>query len=200
MSRFIETIQLKDGQFYHLSLHQARVNRSWQAHFTGALTIDLRAILPLANEYPQGLFKCRVTYDQTLENVEVFPYAIRPIHSLQLVESQLDYTFKYKDRKTLQTLFSQRGTCDDVLIVKNGQITDASYTNVAFFDGKNWWTPNTPLLRGVQREALLQRGIILEKSIPVTSIYDYSKIKLFNAMMDWKMGPTLPTSAIMKNW
>ncbi|MEM1123127.1 MAG: aminotransferase class IV [Bacteroidota bacterium] len=200
MSQFIETIQLKDGQFYNLPLHQARVNRSWRTHFEGTSTIDLQAVLSLAKKYPQGVFKCRVTYGQHLKTIEVLPYSIRPIRSLQLVESQLDYTFKYEDRATLQTLFAQRGACDDVLIVKNDQITDASYSNVAFFDGQNWWTPNTPLLKGIQREALLRRGIIQEKSIPVHSIYEYSTIKLFNAMMGWETGPMLPISAIMKNW
>jgi len=83
-----------------------------------------------------------------------------------------------------------------MIIIKNGLVTDGSYTNVAFFDGENWWTPSSPLLKGIQREVLLSTGIIKEKTIPVDSISMYQKVKLFNAMMNWETAPEVPLTQI----
>ena len=137
-------------------------------------------------------------YTQKLEEVSFQAYHIRPIHSLQVVNGQLDYSLKYEDRSILNKLFAQRGNCDDVLIVKEGYVTDGSYTNLAFFDGQNWWTPTTPLFQGIQRQALLAKGIIQEKVIFEQDIYSYKKVKLFNAMMDWENAPEVGVERILK--
>lgn len=189
MSRFIESIQLRNGELGNLPLHEARMQRTIEAHYKIKTPIDLKELKIRAKKYPNGLYKCRILYAKQLQKIEIKLYQIRPINSLQLVESQLDYSLKYEDRTVLNHLFAQRGTCDDVLIVKNGFITDGSYTNVAFFDGRTWWTPATPLLKGVQRQQLLNCGFIQEKAILATTIFTYKKLRLFNAMMDWENAP-----------
>ena len=73
---------------------------------------------------------------------------------------------------------------DEVIIVKDGYITDTSYTNLCFFDGTTWFTPDTPLLPGTMRQRLLDQGIIKEKSIPLSDLNKYQSISLINAMMD----------------
>ena len=75
---------------------------------------------------------------------------------------------------------------DDIIIVKDGLITDASYANLIFWDGENWFTPNTPLLKGVQREKLLKDGLIQEKEIKPSDLASYQKVALINAMLDFK--------------
>ena len=196
MSRFIESIQLNDGQLLHLDLHLARMERTAQAHYGSTIFFDRQLIEKAAKKYPQGLFKCRLIYAHQIEEITFTTYHIRPINSLRLVFSQLAYAFKYENRTELMNLFQQRGDCDDVIIVKDGLITDGSYTNLAFFDGTTWWTPSTPLLKGIQREVLLASEIIKEKRIPVTSLSDYKKVKLFNAMMGWEAAPEVVLSKV----
>ncbi len=186
MSRFIESIQLKNGQLVNLALHEQRIQRTIESHYGIKGQIDLSRVIAIAKNYPKWLYKCRLVYTQKLEEFVIKPYQIRPINSLQIVESQLDYSLKKEDRSELNQLFSQRGDSDDIIIIKDGLVTDGSYTNLAFFDGQYWWTPATPLFRGIQRQVLLNNGTIREKSILATTILSYKKVKLFNALMDWE--------------
>ena len=104
---------------------------------------------------------------------------------------KLDYSHKYIERENLNALFTQKGECDDVLIVKKGMITDSSYANVVFFDGKDWWTPKTPLLKGTCRARLLHQGIINEVLLEVNDIKNFKGLKLVNSLrdMDQRMIP-----------
>ncbi len=108
--------------------------------------IDLQDLLHIPAFVGPEKYKCRVTYGGKIETIEWERYLPRTIQSLRLVEhNSIDYAFKYKNRDALNTLHAQRGHCDDVLIVKNGLITDTSYANVAFSDGTAWYTPEHTL-------------------------------------------------------
>ena len=62
------------------------------------------------------------------------------------------YPYKYTDRDNINRLIELRGDCDDILIIKNGMVTDSSYANVVFRDlNGNWVTPSTFLLPGTIR-------------------------------------------------
>jgi len=80
---------------------------------------------------------------------------------------------------------SCRGERDDILIVRRGLLTDTSIANIALFDGKDWFTPKLPLLRGTCRTALIDSGIIKEKNIRPEELSSYSFVRLFNAMIKW---------------
>ena len=82
-------------------------------------------------------------------------------------------------------MFAQRGSCDDILIVRRHLLTDTSIANIALFDGKHWHTPQSPLLKGTKRAELLDKGILSERKIHVEDIPSYSTVRLFNAMIDW---------------
>ena len=86
---------------------------------------------------------------------------MRSIRTLKLVTANhIDYRYKSTDRSELNRLTAQKGNCDDIVIVKNGFITDTSFTNLALFDGHQWLTPAHPLLAGTQRALLLEQGKI----------------------------------------
>ncbi|GAB3170313.1 hypothetical protein GCM10027291_21870 [Telluribacter humicola] len=156
-------------------------------------------LLSVPDSLSTGTYKCRLTYGEQVESIEWEPYTPRPIRSLQVVHDvSIDYGHKYRDRQQLNALAEQRGTCDDVLIVQQGLVTDTSYCNVAFYDGEQWLTPSTPLLPGTQRAFLLDQGIIEEAPIRVEELDRYSEVKLFNAMLSWEEGPVLSTSQIMR--
>jgi len=152
-------------------------------------------------EIPLGLVRCRVLYVQSIEVVEFFPYQPRRINSLKLVyDDSIDYSLKYNNRDTLNRLVQMKGNCDEILIVKNGYITDTSYTNICFYDGTHWHTPSAPLLKGTKREQLIEKGIIIEAEIKPDDLLKYSNAMLINAMLDFdeKNGVVIDVNSIFR--
>ena len=182
----LESILLVDGQFPLLEYHQARVDYSAESFFGFKISHSLKDWINTFPVSKTGKFKCRVLYGKTMQQPEYHPYQFKAIKSLQLTEANdLEYSLKYSDRAVLNKLFESRGTADDVLIVKHGLITDTSYCNIAFFDGKSWFTPDQPLLKGVRRSFLLDQGLIQEAEIKVADLKLFSHFKCFNAMIGW---------------
>jgi 4-amino-4-deoxychorismate lyase len=93
--------------------------------------------------------------------------------------------YKKEDRKDYNAAFGMRGNCDDVLLLKNGLLTDTSICNIAFFDGRCWLTPAKPLIYGVNRASLLEEGKIIEKDIKLDELKKFSNVRLFNAMIEF---------------
>lgn len=181
MSRFLESIACQNGEFPLLEFHQQRVNSTFVCFYPGVAPLNLEELL---SEIPlSGKFKCRVLYDNLGAQVEFGEYQPRKIETIKLVESDIDYSFKFADRSELNSLVQQSGT-DEIILVKNGLITDSSYSNLAFFDGDKWWTPKSPLLKGVRRESLLQVGILSEMDISIHHMSSFEKVSLINAMLD----------------
>ncbi|MDW3210135.1 MAG: aminotransferase class IV [Reichenbachiella sp.] len=184
MSQFIESICCIDGELQLLELHQARVNRTFFTNY-GLLAKPIRLNRVIKQIPSKGKFKCRVEYDNEKVEVNFTPYQTPKISSLAIVEGgDVDYRFKYADRKALDHLYAQRNGKDDVLIVKDGLISDSYFANVAFFDGEEWWTPEEPLLAGVQRQYLLDQRLIQTTKIRTSDINKYEKISMINAMID----------------
>ena len=131
-----------------------------------------------------GLLKCRIIYSDQIEKIEFVPYQIPKIQSLKIiVNDQIIYNHKYLDRDQLDHLYRQKGDCDDILIVKNGLITDTWFANILFYTGTQWITPAKPLLKGTQREHLINAGIIKPKDIAVSDFGSFTKARLVNAMI-----------------
>lgn len=184
MCLFIETIRIEDGKVYNLDYHIERFDRTRAAFWKGSAPIDLRTLV--SPQSLTGVYKCRVVYGREIEEITYVPYQMRDVSSLRLVVADtVYYTYKSTNRENLNALYAQRKMADDVLIVKDGCLTDTSIANVALYDGKMWCTPSRPLLRGTKRAELLDKKIIVEKDIPQAHLGEYSKIMLFNAMIDW---------------
>ncbi len=187
MSRLIETIRLEDGQFGNLSYHQQRLDATMNALFPGNDKIDLHVILN-ADSFPrEGLYKCRVTYDSDVHIIQYEPYTIRSVISLKRMElNDLSYTHKFADRKELKQAFEDRGDYDDILIIRNGRVTDTSYANIVFKNKDDQWvTPSSCLLKGTMRQYLLDKGQIKEQEILSSDIPSFTKYKLINSMLRW---------------
>lgn len=144
-------------------------------------------------EYAQnGLFRCRLLYTEKIEKIEFLPYNFRQIKTLRLVESNgIDYSYKFADRTELEYLFNQKDICDDIIIVKKGLITDSFAANLVFYDGKKWWTPESPLLKGTKREKLLAEKTISACKIEVGDLQKYSLAGLINAMTEFDTMPVI---------
>ena len=197
MYPLVESIKLKNGIIHNLSYHQGRLNRSMDELFPTAQKIDLMQAISVSEEYKSGTFKIRVLYLDTVEKIEIEPYQYRSIQSLKVVyHESIDYHLKYTDRQLLDELFAQRGDCDDIIIVKNGFVTDSFATNLLFFDGQRWFTPSTSLLKGTKRQLLLDQEIIFEKEIRAENIRNYQKVGLINAMIDFEEMPMVAVERV----
>ncbi len=190
--QLLETIKCKDGKLFNLKEHNSRFNQARKEYFGLATKMNLTNFIKVPVHSKNGLFRCRITYSKTIENIEFIPHQFKEIKSLKLVEgNQIDYEFKYSDRKNLNKLFEQRGNCDDILIIKDDCITDSFTANPIFFDGEKWWTPDTPLLHGTQRAKLIGENKIFECRIRTEDISKYKKVGLINALWDMKDMPIL---------
>ena len=190
MSLLVESLKLKNGVVQNLEYHQMRMNRAMNELFSDAEKIDLAKAIRVPKNCISGVFKVRVLYGSSIGKIEIEPYVFRTITSLKVVcHESVDYHLKYTDRQIIQQLFAQRENCDDIIIVKNGFATDSFAANLLFFDGKSWFTPNTPLLKGTKRQLLLDRGIISEKEIREDDISGFQKVGLINAMIDFEEMP-----------
>lgn len=195
--QFIETIKLLDKRLHNLHYHNMRANQARHEVLGASDIVDLAQYVSIPDDIGRGIYKCRVTFGHTVAAVEISPYRRKKIKSLKLVNGgDIDYHYKYADRSAINALFDQRDNSDDILIVKNGIITDTSYANVAFFDGSEWYTPSTPLLKGTKRQQLLDEGRIRLAVIRQSDLTDFSECVVFNAMVDFEIARSIPVRRI----
>lgn len=197
MCQFIETICIRNGEPERLSWHNARLNRTRLEALNQNIKINLANYIHVPDEAKNGLFKCRVTYRETIKKVEFEPYSMRALQSLRLVNADyVDYRYKYADREMLKDLFAQRGNADDVLLVKNGFITDTSYANIVFRKGEKWFTPDTPLLPGTRRASYINESRIEPIPIQPRMLSEFDEARIINAMISIEESPTIPIGNI----
>lgn len=197
MFPLLESIRLENGNFHRLSYHQQRMDRSVKELSGKRNSISLFEVLKKYNPPKTGVYKCRVIYTSQIDSVEFVSYSVKPVNSLKVVYDQhLEYTHKYQDRNEINALLNQRQFCDDILIIKNGLVTDSSYSNIIFFDGVNWITPHTPLLRGTMRQFLLDAAEIKSAPVRVQDIPSFKTFRLINAMLAFD-GPEIDVSKIV---
>ncbi|CAN5166034.1 aminotransferase class IV family protein [soil metagenome] len=197
MSRLIETIRLLDGQFHNLDYHQQRVTRAFRDLLKLPGTLDLSKIL-IKDVPAKGLFKCRLLYHKSVESLTFTPYTIRYVKSLRMViHDTIDYGHKFEDRNVLNELFEQRDSCDDVLIIKKGMVTDASYSNILLKKKSEWFTPASCLLQGTMRQRLIDDGRLRIEEIKAGDIVDFDKFKLINSML-LDQGPETDVTSIVR--
>lgn len=181
----LETIRIEEGIIHNLPYHQARMNRSREHLFHTFSVIDLASHLAIPKE--NGIIRCRVLYGQEIENIEYLPYTPKEIHTLKIVSSDIQYHYKYADRKKLDNLLTAHPNADEVIIEQDGLLTDTTISNIAFFREGKWYTPKKPLLEGTMREKFLKQGILHPHNIRKDEVKSYSHVALINAMLGFKI-------------
>ena len=180
----LETIKIEAGEIANLSYHQARCDRSRQKLFKSEKRLDLSSFIkPPAS----GLYRCRILYADTIHSIEYIPYQPKKIDRLKIVSSQIEYAFKYANRDSLTALLEANKDVDEVIIEKNGLLTDTTISNIAFFDGEKWLTPTKPLLEGTMRAKLIDEGLLQTREITKASLSNYSQVALINAVIGFKI-------------
>lgn len=186
MYHLLETIRIENGSPTNLKWHVQRINRSFRLLYKKKPTFNIAELIEVPDKMKSGRVKLRFLYNEISHKMEYHEYIPKRINTLKLVNCDLiRYDFKYTDRTLLNQLFSLRDECDDILIVKKGQITDTSYCNIVFYDGSNWITPANPLLAGTCRQRLLKEGRINKMKLHPDDIVNFNSYRLINAMMDF---------------
>jgi 4-amino-4-deoxychorismate lyase len=134
-----------------------------------------------------GLYRCRILYDEDIRSIEYIPYKEKNIRKLKVVPSDIDYAYKYADRETFTKLLQEYSVYDEIIIEKGGYLTDTTISNIAFYDGERWLTPEHPLLPGTMRAKLLDEGFLHRKEIRKEDLKNYSQIALMNSMIGFKV-------------
>ncbi|MRH99984.1 hypothetical protein GH721_05490 [Kriegella sp. EG-1] len=185
MYPLIETICVVNGAIQNLEWHQKRYEYSFNKLYGLKPNDSIINGFQLSQKNLTGCYKLRISYNAQNKNYELEKYISRPIKTLKLVQADtLDYQLKYADREPLTKLVQQKSACDDILILKNDKITDASYANIVFTDGEKWFTPTTPLLKGTCRARLLKEQKIIAIDIGLHDLSKYLGFNLINAMND----------------
>jgi len=187
MCLWLETIKVNNGKFDNIEYHNYRF---YKTRFD-LLNIDnnlyLQQLVVIPEEYSKGLYKCRIEYSKDIKKIEFIKYNLPAIKTIQpVVCDNIEYNYKSKNRELINNLFQQKGKTDDILIVKNGLVTDTSFCNIAFYDGTKWKTPLNPLLKGTKRAKLIDEKIIFEEEIKFQDINKFKKICIFNAMIEFE--------------
>ncbi len=185
MSLLFETIKCQNRQLHNLFYHGHRVKWSRENLLGISDDFDFANTIEIPDWVGEGLYRCRVSYAEEIEKVQFFSYEFKHPKIIQLDEYKLfKYDYKFEDRSRFQNLLKLYPNADDVIITQNNLITDATYANLAFFDGTKWFTPNTYLLLGTKREYLLDSQLLIEDEISVSDLKKFKKIALINAMRD----------------
>jgi 4-amino-4-deoxychorismate lyase len=186
MQKLLETIKIIDGQPQYLTFHNQRLNTSRKTLFHTSDTIDLNTVI----QHPpqKGIYRCRVVYSTQIESIEYCIYCDeRSFKRFSMVEADtLIYDFKYLNRSALNKLASSSAV-DDIVIVKQGLITDTSIANIAILQNDHWLTPEIPLLQGTTRARLLKTGKMTTASITPKMLEKASKIAIMNALMGFRV-------------
>lgn len=184
-----ETICLENGKLQNMAFHQQRYQQSL-ATFYGKSAVKIYDLLAEIHKTPEfftallpPLVRCRIAYNKDSLQIQFFPYQRKTYRTFQAVIcDDIDYSLKYQNRLLLNALLAQKQDCDEIMIIKNGKVTDCSIGNLIFRQGKNWITPDEPLLNGTQRQFLLAQGKIKEQPIFAEDVVQFDEIRLINAM------------------
>ena len=186
MFPLFETLCIRNGVPQNLEWHQKRMNASAKAVLGKQTIVQLADEIVIPPAYTSGIIRCRVEYN--LENLKLTFRPFRPVEikSLRLINADnLDYPYKFTDRRALEEGYALRNGCDDVLFVKNGLITDTTIANVILWDGSQWLTPGSPLLTGTCRARLLAQQKISEADIRVRELRHFTRLCVINALRDF---------------
>lgn len=187
MSLLVESIKMYNRRMYNLDYHQDRFRRTRLEVLGISKPISLRRIINEHLPDKNGLYKCRIIYNKDIQSVDITPYVYPEITTLKIVKKDdVDYKHKWVLRPQLDDLYLKKGEVDEIIIIKNGLVSDAYYYNLVFEKAGIYYTPEIPLLRGTKREKLIHQKKIIPTKITQKDIFDFERVHLINAMTDLK--------------
>ncbi len=183
MYPFFETLRIENRKVQNIPYHQERINTTFKVFYPDFKPLDLEKV---AEDFPpeEAKTKCKLSYNGTFFTFHCEKYEEKMHEAFQIIEVEdFDYSFKYTKRdffKDLKTKFPNH----EIIFTKEGKVTDTTYSNLVFKVNDQWFTPKTTLLKGTQREKLLEQNIISEMDIDRNELKGLTQFKLINAMLD----------------
>jgi 4-amino-4-deoxychorismate lyase len=185
MCLLLESIRVENKVAEALEYHQDRVDAARKTLFGNVPKLDLYNLIESQEIQDDGLFKCRIVYGLKVEDIQFIPYKIKKIKSVKLVETgAFSYNCKFLDRSFFEKLILQNTDYDELVLMRNGEITDSCFSNLVFFNGDKWLTPCRPLLEGTRRRRLIDQKRIFPASIVESNLKDFRIISFINSMLD----------------
>ena len=177
---YFETIKCDDFEVFNLNYHNKRISR------TIGLNLNLQEYI-----YPPNnkLLKCKVIYNQyEIISINYSEYRPKNINKFKIMYcNTIEYTYKFTNREEIDTLNTQKNEAEEIIIVKNGLLTDTSIANIAILKNNQWITPSKPLLLGTTRERLLESNYLKEANLTVNDLLNANSIAILNAMTGFKI-------------
>ncbi|UKH33017.1 aminotransferase class IV family protein [Actinobacillus pleuropneumoniae] len=197
MCRFplFETIAIIDGEPQNLAYHQQRFESAMKQYFNAQPKWQLAEVICVPDEFQQGSVRCRIDYNASEFQQQFFFYSQRKINVFQCVYTEnLDYRFKYSDRKRLDSLKTLQA--GEVIIINNGKVSDCTIGNLLFLKQGLWFSSQDYLLKGTQLTKLVETGVVDLVQITVQDLLQYEQIMMVNALNPFDLQRALPISAI----
>lgn len=192
MFPLVETIKIINGVPQNLRYHKMRFEKSYYLHFKTLSGIVFPGKIDVPSKFEKGIVKLRLLYNKSHFKYEYSFYKNKEIRTLKPVfDDNIQYPVKYTNRSSLDKLLKLKEDRDDILIIKNGFITDSSFTNIVFYDGNKWYTPSMPLLPGTARERLIDKEKIIPAPVKYKDLIYFKKFKLINAFIDFEKTPDI---------
>jgi len=174
-----ETIKVVNGKLLNLKYHQERVNYTRKF-------LSFKKKLEL-NEYDFNLpkygdYRLRIDYDEDIKSFTCKEFTCREFKEFKLVESNIDYSYKYAQRDDLDSLKIDE---KEIIILKNGYLTDTTIANIAIQVDGCWLTPKNPLLKGTTRARLIDKGFLKCKDLTIEDLKKSQNFAIMNALIDF---------------
>lgn len=192
---FSEVVCIRDGQPMHLTYHLERMRKTiWDIYKRPMPQLHI----DIPTNAQNGRIKCRIEYTDTIRSVTFTPYQQKMRTTVALVtDNNISYTYKSTNRQQFTRLIQHAHT-DDVIIVRNGMITDATYCNLVFEDHDgHLFTPSDALLCGTCRQRLIDNGEVTVRHIRADELRNYKTVYFINAMMDIHEAQQMPVEKIL---
>ena len=197
MSRLLESIKVLNKQLFNIEYHNNRMNNSRAELFNVKEQIDLNKIISQPDDLSNDLYKCRVIYSNEIIGIDFQSYKKRKLNYMLVVhDNEISYSHKFEDRTIFEDYLA-KSKVDDILIIKNGFVTDTSFSNVVLSDGTKYFTPAVPLLKGTKRAKLITEGIIHEEEIRLADLAKFKFVYLVNALLDLSEENRIPIERII---
>ncbi len=193
MENYLETISIVNKKPLNLCYHQERIQEVFEEKFPPKRAWEIAELIP--DILDKRWIKLRFIYNDKNFKIELSPYFKKTIQKLIFVDIEdYEYSYKYEDRRFLYELLKHHPGYDEVIMIKNGLVTDATIGNIALEKNGKWYTPQYPLLNGTKRRKLLKEKILIPKNIKKEEIQEYDKIAIINAFLDLEESNILSVS------
>lgn len=177
-----ESICFQENQFPLLNYHLERMHRTCRLLFSSPFQKEKELLATLQGIHSNAKMKVRVEYDEKHFKVSSSIYHPKNILAVSLILKE-DIIYPYKTTNRDVFLHYQQEH-KEVVFVKNGCLTETTFSNIALWNGKEWHTPAFPLLLGTRRQYLLDHHKIMEREINPSELNGYHTLSFINGMLD----------------